>query len=90
MAGADKAAVAEVLKRVYDNYVIDMQNLEHRAIDEIGKSSKNYNAGGEGFFGAINDEGNESVESHSEGSCGPDPVLWTLGCSSSGRRRVFR
>jgi hypothetical protein len=66
MAGADKAAVAEVLKRVYDNYVIDMQNLEHRAIDEIGKSSKNYNAGGEGFFGAINDEGNESVGAISE------------------------
>lgn len=61
MPGADKAGVAEVLKRVYDSYVIDMQNLEHRSIDEIGKSAKNYNAGGEGFFGAINDEGNESV-----------------------------
>jgi hypothetical protein len=61
MAGADKSAVSGILKNIYDSYVIEMQNLKHRAIDEIAKSSKNYNAAGNGFFGAINDEGNESV-----------------------------
>lgn len=30
-------------------------------MDEIAKSAKKYNAGGQGFFGAINDYGNESV-----------------------------
>lgn len=52
--------IAGLLKRVYDDYVERMQNLKHRAIDEIAKSAKNYNAGGEGFFGDINDYGNES------------------------------
>lgn len=66
MAGADKSAVSGILKNIYDSYVIEMQNLKHRAIDEIAKSSKNYNAAGNGFFGAINDEGNESVGAISE------------------------
>lgn len=59
-------SVSGVLKNIYDNYVIQMQNLKHRAIDEIAKSSKNYNAAGNGFFGAINDKGNESVGAISE------------------------
>lgn len=49
------------LKNVYGDYVQRQQNLEHRAIDEIAKSSKKYNAGGRGFYGAINEYGNESV-----------------------------
>lgn len=50
-----------VLKRIYGDYVSKQQNLSHKAIDEIAKSAKKYNAGGEGFFGAINDSGNEAV-----------------------------
>lgn len=61
MAGANTSNVSGILKNIYDNYVIQMQNLKARAIDEIVKSSKNYNAAGKGFFGAINDYGNESV-----------------------------
>lgn len=53
--------VAGLLKQVYDSYVEKMQNLNHRAIDEIAKSMKKYNAGGQGFYGDINDYGNESV-----------------------------
>lgn len=49
------------LKRVYDDYLSRAQNLKHRSIDEIGNSAKKYNNGGEGFFGAVNDYGNESV-----------------------------
>lgn len=54
------------LKRIYDDYLEQMQNLKHRSIDEIAKSAKKYNPGGEGFFGAINDYGNESVGAISE------------------------
>lgn len=57
----DLSSIAGALKRVYGNYIERQQNLKHRAIDEISKSLKKYNAGGEGFFGAINDYGNESV-----------------------------
>lgn len=60
MAGTDTSAATGILKNVYDSYVIEMQNLKHRAIDEIAKSAKQYNAAGKGFYGAINDEGNES------------------------------
>lgn len=52
--------IAGALKRVYNDKVERQQNLKHRAIDEIAKSRKKYNAGGEGFFGSINDYGNES------------------------------
>lgn len=54
-------SISGALKRIYDDYVERQQNLKHRSIDEIGKSAKKYNAGGAGFFGAINDYGNESV-----------------------------
>ena len=57
----DLSSISGALKRVYGNYVARMQNLKHRAIDEIAKTSKKYNAGGAGFYGAINDYGNESV-----------------------------
>jgi len=53
--------VSGLLKQIYDSYVEKMQNLNHRAIDEIAKSMKKYNAGGQGYFGDINDYGNESV-----------------------------
>lgn len=55
------STISGLLKRVYANYKRDVQNLTHRSIDEIGKSLKNYSPEGEGFFGAINDYGNESV-----------------------------
>ncbi len=48
------------LKRVYGEYE-KQQNLEARAIDELSKSLTKYSPGGEGYFGAINREGNESV-----------------------------
>lgn len=57
---------AGILKRVYGDFVTREQNLKHRAIDEIAKSAKKYNAGGEGFFGSINVYGNEAVGSINE------------------------
>lgn len=56
----DLTAIAGGLKRVYDSYIESTQNLSARSIDEIGKSLKKYSPEGEGFFGAINDYGNES------------------------------
>lgn len=53
--------VAGILKRIQEGGVVRQQNLAHRAIDEIQKSSKKYSSAGAGFFGAINDYGNESV-----------------------------
>jgi len=57
----DLSTIVGALKNVYGDYVERQQNLKHRAVDEIAKSSKKYNAGGNGFFGALNDYGNESV-----------------------------
>lgn len=57
----DVSTVAGAAKRVYDKYVERAQNLASRSIDEIGKSLKKYSPEGEGYFGAINDYGNESV-----------------------------
>jgi hypothetical protein len=59
--GTNLTNIAGALKRVYDKKAQSQQNLKHRAIDEIAKGFQKYNAGGEGFFGAINDYGNESV-----------------------------
>lgn len=56
----DLAAVAGALKRVYGEYN-RTQNLSRRALDEIAKSLTKYSPGGDGYFGAINDYGNESV-----------------------------
>jgi len=58
---ANLTTLAGALKRVYDEKAKAQQNLKHRAIDEIGKSLEKFNAGGDGFYGAINDYGNESV-----------------------------
>ena len=57
----DLSTIVGALKNVYDDYVEKHQNLKHRAIDEIGKSLAQYSPGGAGYFGAINDYGNESV-----------------------------
>lgn len=54
------SSISGLVKQIYDDYVERMQNLKHRAIDEIAKSAKKYNAGGQGFFGSINDYGNEA------------------------------
>lgn len=56
----DLSSIAGGLKRVYDSYVEQQQNLKSKAIDEIAKSLKNYSPEGEGYFGAISDKGNES------------------------------
>lgn len=61
MAGFSTTEIAGLVKRVYDSYVERMQNLQHRTLDEVGKSLEQYSPGGAGYFGAINDYGNESV-----------------------------
>lgn len=60
MADTNLTSVAGGVKRVYDKYIQSAQNLAARASQEIGKASQNYSPGGAGFFGAINDYGNES------------------------------
>lgn len=60
MADTNLTSVAGGLKRVYDSYIESAQNLSSRSIDEIRKSLKKYSPEGEGYFGAINDYGNES------------------------------
>lgn len=55
------SSLAGLLKRIQEGEVADQQNLEALSFDEFAKSGKKYNAGGKGFFGAINDYGNESV-----------------------------
>lgn len=55
----DLSSISGALKRVYGEYNTQ-QNLTHRAIDEIAKSLTKYSPGGEGYFGGINDYGNES------------------------------
>lgn len=61
MASASMSSLTSLLKRIQDGEVADMQNMEALSFDEFSKSGKKYNAGGKGFFGAINDYGNESV-----------------------------
>lgn len=58
--------IANALKRIQEGGLVKQQNLKHKAIDEIGKSSKKFNAGGAGFFGAINDYGNEAGGAQNE------------------------
>ena len=60
MADTNLTSIAGGLKNVYDSYIERAQNLAPRTIDEIGKSLKKYSPGGNGYFGAINDAGNES------------------------------
>jgi hypothetical protein len=67
MASTNMDTIAGALKRVYANNTARMQNLEHRAIDEIAKSARKLSPGGEGYFGSINDYGNESVGALNEG-----------------------
>lgn len=61
MADTNLTSVAGLVKNVYDDYVETQQNLHARSIDEISKSLTNYSPGGAGYFGAINDYGNETV-----------------------------
>lgn len=62
----DLSSIVGALKNVYGDFLTRQQNLKHRAIDEIAKSSKKYNPGGNGFFGGINEYGNESGGAISE------------------------
>lgn len=52
--------IAGALKNVYGQYQIQ-QNLQHRSMDEIAKSRTKYSPGGNGYFGAANMFGNESI-----------------------------
>lgn len=61
MASATMSSLSGLLKRIQEGEVVDQQNLEALSFDEFSKSGKKYNAGGKGFFGSINDYGNESV-----------------------------
>jgi hypothetical protein len=56
----DLSTISGVLKRVYGK-LTDQQNLKTKALDQIGKSAAKKSPGGAGFYGAINDYGNESV-----------------------------
>lgn len=56
----DFSSISGGFKRVYGEYN-KLQNLKHKSIDEIGKSLTKYSPGGEGYFGAVNLSGNESV-----------------------------
>lgn len=60
MAGSDTTSASGLLKNIYGDYLERVQNLQTLTIDEIGKSAKKFNAAGNGFFGAINDYGNEA------------------------------
>lgn len=61
MADTNLTSVAGILKRQYDDYVEIQQNLKHHTIDKFAKSLSKYNPAGEGFFGAVDTYGNESV-----------------------------
>lgn len=61
MADTNLSSIAGGLKRVYDSYIEAQQNLKARSMDEVAKSLKKYSPEGEGYFGAINDYGNESI-----------------------------
>ncbi len=60
MADTTTSSAAGILKRVYGK-MTEQQNLETKAIDQIGNSAAKYNPGGAGFYGSIKDYGNESV-----------------------------
>lgn len=59
--GSNVTNLNGLLKQVYGDYLARQQNLSHMSYDKIAKSAKKYNAGGQGFFGGINDYGNESI-----------------------------
>lgn len=61
MADTNLTSVAGLLKQVYDDYVETQQNLHAHAMDEIAKSLQKYSPAGQGYYGAINDYGNETV-----------------------------
>lgn len=60
MADTNLSSVAGVLKRAYDDYVETQQNLTAKAIDTVAKSLKKYSPDGEGYFGSIDEYGNEA------------------------------
>jgi hypothetical protein len=66
MAGADPSTIAGVVKRVYGE-ITQQQNLETKAMDQIGKALTKHRPGGDGFYGAVKDYGNESVGAINEG-----------------------
>lgn len=88
----DLSSIAGGLKRVYDDYIESQQNLKARTLEEFGKSRKNYSPSGEGYFGAINDYGNESGgaisetetfrtidnENYSQWKVSPKVVVWPI------------
>lgn len=61
MAASNMTTIAGILKRRYDDMLVLQQNLSHRAMDTIAKSATKLSPGGDGFYGAMNDYGNESI-----------------------------
>jgi hypothetical protein len=57
----DISSISGALKQVYGDFLERTQNLTPRAVNEIAKSLTKYSPGGQGFYGAINDYGNESI-----------------------------
>lgn len=55
------STIAGGLKNVYDSYIERAQNLSPKTVEQFAKSLKKYSPGGNGYFGAINDYGNESI-----------------------------
>jgi hypothetical protein len=60
MADTNMSSIAGGLKNVYDSYIERAQNLAPKTVEQFAKSLKKYSNGGNGYFGAINDSGNES------------------------------
>lgn len=60
MADTNLSSIAGGLKNVYDSYIERAQNLSPKTVEQFAKSLKKYSPGGNGYFGAINDSGNES------------------------------
>ena len=61
MADTNLSSIAGGLKNVYDSYIERAQNLAPKTVEQFAKSLKKYSPGGNGYFGAINDSGNETV-----------------------------
>lgn len=58
---SDTSTLSGILKNVYGTYLTKQQNLSSQTYTKFAKSSKKYNAGGNGFYGGLNEYGNESV-----------------------------
>lgn len=77
MADTNLSSIAGGLKNVYDSYIERAQNLAPKTLEQFAKSLKKYSPGGNGYFGAINDSGNETV-----GAINEEEVFRTIDSES--------